>query len=62
MLMRGDVNKMISEVNKVLEGVFTRIQALEDRIMVLEHPDGLKLPKRGPGRPAGSKNKEKLAA
>ncbi len=62
MLMRGDVNKMITEVNKVLEGVFTRIQALEDRIMNMEHPEGVDLIRRGPGRPPGSKNKEKKAA
>lgn len=66
MLMRGDVNKMITEVNKILEGAFKRIQALEDRIMVLE---GSEVPlsadapqvKRGPGRPPGSKNKVNIA-
>ena len=72
MLMKGDINKVIQEVNKVLEGAFERIQALEDRIMAIEGvpskdpvdnsvmPD---VPKRGPGRPPGSKNKlNKIAA
>ncbi len=58
MLMRGDMNKMIQEVNKVMDGAFTRIQDLEDRLMrvegVVEEPI-----KRPRGRPVGSKNKPK---
>jgi len=38
MLARGDMNKMIEEVNKVLEGAFKRIQVLEDKVQKLENP------------------------
>jgi hypothetical protein len=65
MLMRGDLNKIIEEMNKVMEGAFNRIQALEDRIMVLEDPVeapvATLVPKRGPGRPPGAKNKKNAA-
>lgn len=37
MLMRGDMNKLIEEVNKVLEGAFVRIQHLEDKVQALEN-------------------------
>lgn len=57
MLMKGDLNKVLEQVNGVLEGAFKRIEALEDRLMRME---GLleeqNAPKRR-GRPPGSKNK-----
>ncbi len=66
MLMTGDLNKVLVEVNKILEGAFKRIEALEDKVMALQAPKDvplvLKVPKRGPGRPPGSKNKSKKAA
>ncbi len=63
MMMRGDINKMIVEVNKVMEGAFKRIEALEDRLMGLELPmQPPELGKRGVGRPPGSKNKPKAVA
>ena len=63
MLMSGDMNKVIKEVNKVLEGAFKRIEALEDRIMLLDPPTpATDVAKRGPGRPPGSKNKLKKVA
>lgn len=62
MLMRGDVNKMIIEVNKVLEGVFKRLEALENRSEGYSSTTVPDIAKRGPGRPPGSKNKEKKAA
>ena len=36
MLMQGDLNKVLKEVNKVLEGAFQRIEALEDKVMQLQ--------------------------
>lgn len=65
MMMRGDMNKMISEVNQILEGVFARIETLEDRLAEVEGtpqpPQEVLMAKRGPGRPPGSKNKKKAA-
>ena len=58
MMMKGDLNKVITEVNKVMEGAFERIEALEDRMAVLEPPVLKVVAKRGPGRPPGSKNKK----
>jgi hypothetical protein len=59
MLMTGDMNKILTEVNKVLEVAFNRISALEDRLMELEDtPQVVVEHKRGPGRPPGSKNKK----
>ena len=54
MLARGDMNKVVEEVNRVLEGAFKRIESLEDKVQNLENPVV-----RGPGRPPGSKNKDK---
>ena len=63
MLMKGDINKILVEVNVILEGAFKRIEALEDRLSQLETPAvGTVEVKRGPGRPPGAKNKVKLAA
>jgi hypothetical protein len=63
MLMTGDMNKILAEVNLVLAGAFKRIEALEDKLMKLETPVVTAVaPKRGPGRPPGAKNKDKLAA
>jgi hypothetical protein len=63
MLMKGDINKVLAEVNVILEGAFKRIEALEDRLAQLETPVVAEVaPKRGPGRPPGAKNKDKLAA
>jgi hypothetical protein len=58
MLMTGDMNKILTEVNKVLEVAFNRIEALENRLMELEGTPQLTEVKRGPGRPPGSKNKK----
>lgn len=38
MLARGDINKVLEQVNVVLEGAFKRIQALEDKVQKLENP------------------------
>jgi hypothetical protein len=63
MLMKGDINKVLAEVNVILEGAFKRIEALEDRLAQLETPMVAEVAvKRGPGRPPGAKNKDKLAA
>jgi hypothetical protein len=63
MLMTGDMNKILAEVNLVLAGAFKRIEALEDRVAVLQTPVVTEVTaKRGPGRPPGAKNKNKLAA
>ena len=35
MLMRGDMNRIIDNVNKVLEGAFKRIEVLEERLDAL---------------------------
>jgi hypothetical protein len=59
MLMTGDMNKILIEVNKVLDGAFKRIEALEDRLMRPE--PAADQPKRM-GRPPGSKNKVKTTA
>lgn len=59
MLMRGDMNKMIENVNKVLEGAFKRLDALEARLMELEGTDTSAPKPRG--RPKGSKNKPREA-
>jgi hypothetical protein len=59
MLMTGDMNRILEEVNKVLKVAFNRIEALEDRLMELEAaPTPEVALKRGPGRPPGSKNKK----
>jgi hypothetical protein len=58
MLMTGDMNKILTEVNKVLEVAFNRIEALENRLMDLENAPPLTEIKRGPGRPPGSRNKK----
>ena len=34
--MQGDMNRVLGEVNVILEDVFKRIEALEDRCMRLE--------------------------
>jgi hypothetical protein len=47
MLMRGDMNVMLAEVNSVLEGAFKRIQALEDKVQQLQE----KTAKKPVGRP-----------
>ena len=63
MLVRGDLNKVLAEVNKVLEGAFARIQALEDKLQGMENPTIAAIePSRRRGRPPGSKNKAKEAA
>lgn len=62
MLMKGDLNKLMEEVNRVLAGAFKRIEALEDKVQALENPgkSGVSAavePSRRRGRPPGSKNK-----
>ena len=52
MLMRGDVNKMMEEVNKVLAGAFKRIEALEDRLMRIESVKTAPKPKQAPKKQA----------
>jgi hypothetical protein len=63
MLMTGDMNKILVEVNKVLQVAFNRIEALEDRLAEVEGGTAttLETPARGRGRPLGSKNKKKAA-
>jgi hypothetical protein len=63
MLMTGDMNKILVEVNKVLQVAFNRIEALEDRLAEVEGGTATTLvsPVRGRGRPLGSKNKKKAA-
>jgi hypothetical protein len=63
MLMTGDMNKILVEVNKVLQVAFNRIEALEDRLAEVEGGTAttLESPTRGRGRPLGSKNKKKAA-
>lgn len=56
MLLRGDMNKLIEEVNRVLEGAFQRIQVLEDKVQALENPgisttEAAVEPSRRRGRP-----------
>jgi hypothetical protein len=47
MLMRGDLNKIIEQVNAVTEKLAARISELEDKVKILEAPSE---PKK-PGRP-----------
>ena len=66
MLMQGDINKVLVQVNEVLATAFKRIEALEDKVQLLETPGPIEIgefeaPKRR-GRPPGAKNKEKIAA
>jgi len=66
MLMRGDLEVITKDVNRVLEGAFARIQALEEKVQALEHGPTSPVvaavePSRRRGRPPGSKNKEKAA-
>jgi len=51
MLMRGDMQKIIDQVNPVFETAFNRLEALAARVETLEKQisEGDK-PKRGPGR------------
>ena len=53
--MQGDMNKVIEEVNKVLEGAFVRIEALEDRLMRFEEVH------KAPDKPAPVKKANKAA-
>jgi len=46
MLMQGDLNKVLKEVNKILEGAFERIEALEDKLMRLEAEKAPKVTKK----------------
>jgi hypothetical protein len=45
MLLRGDLNKVFEEVNKVLDVAFKRIQDLEDKVYALENPQVKSSPK-----------------
>ena len=36
MMMQGDLNKIIAEVNIILEKAFARIETLEDKVTALE--------------------------
>ena len=56
MLMRGDMQKIIDQVNPVFETAFNRLEALAARVETLEKQisEGDK-PKRGPGRPPKEK-------
>lgn len=59
MLLRGDLNRLMEDVNRVLEGAFKRIVVLEDKVQALENPGVVAAvePSRRRGRPPGSKNK-----
>ena len=46
MLMQGDLNKVLKEVNAILEGAFKRIEALEDKLMALETEKAAKVPQK----------------
>ena len=67
MLMQGDMNKVLTQVNEILAGAFKRIEALEDKLQAIENPSYTVdstcavAPKKR-GRPPGSKNKMKMAA
>ena len=66
MLMQGDMNKVLTQVNEILAGAFKRIEALEDKVQFLENPGtpdfaAVEAPRKR-GRPPGSKNKSKMAA
>ncbi len=58
MLMRGDLNRIIEQVNAVTEGLAKRVKALEEQLEALTAPAAEEAP-RGRGRPKGSKNKPK---
>ena len=53
MLMRGDLNKIIVEVNRVIESLADRVVALEDKVAILESEKGSK--------PSGSKASKPVA-
>lgn len=57
MLMRGDLNRIIEQVNGVTEGLAKRVKALEEQLEALTDP--AEEAPRGRGRPKGSKNKPK---
>ena len=42
MLMRGDLNKIIAQVNVVTEALAARISTLEDKVAILEAPKAAK--------------------
>ena len=42
MLMRGDLNKIIAQVNVVTEALAARIATLEDKVAILEAPKAAK--------------------
>ena len=46
MLMQGDINKILIEVNKVLDVAFNKIEALEARLEALETPKSTKKEKK----------------
>ena len=56
MLMRGDAQKLIDQINPIFETCFNRIEALSERVTELEKEvkvlkEAKPAPKRGPGRP-----------
>ena len=51
MLMRGDLNKIITEVNTIIEKLANRVDELEDKVKILEaEPAPKAAPSKG-GRP-----------
>lgn len=60
MLMRGDLNRVIEQVNKVTEKLADRIVTLEDKIQVME--EQLKGSKPAPKRVSEKKGDETEAA
>lgn len=60
MLMRGDLNKLIEQVNQVTEKLADRIVALEDKVQLLE--EGKSAAKPAPKRVSGDKEPTKKAA
>ena len=57
MLMRGDLNRIIEQVNGVTEGRAKRVKALEEQLEALTAP--VEEAPKPRGRPKGSKNKPK---
>lgn len=60
MLMRGDLNKIITQFNELMESAYARIQALEDKIQLME--EGSKPAKPEPKRVSSKKTEETEAA
>ena len=51
MLMRGDLNKIITEVNGIIERLATKVDILEDKVKILESAPAPKAAPNKGGRP-----------